>query len=137
LVDWDIDALEHRSAGICGRFYQSRLKHCFRSIRCNQLIDFSSESDETAGVDTQTIDTQLSQLQDQLQSISNSASFNGINLLVQTDPNTWSMQWTSSPAENVVTSFENDNGADTVGFTNLQLARLIHEAVFDKLTSVA
>jgi flagellin len=77
---------------------------------------------QTAGVDTSTIDTQLSQLQAQLRSISSSASFNGINLL-QTNggPEHWDTPWTSNPAENIVTSFSQGSGSDSVGTTSLQL----------------
>jgi flagellin len=78
----------------------------------NLLVDA-----QTAGQDTTTIDTQLQQLQQQLRTFSNTATFNGVNLLA-TD---------STASENVVTSFsKNSSGIDTVGFTDISLNQALY-----------
>jgi flagellin len=67
---------------------------------------------QTAGQDTATIDTQLTQLQQQLRTFSNTATFNGVNLLATN----------ATAQENVVTSFsKNASGIDTIGFTDISL----------------
>src|ERR1700712_1718815 len=76
----------------------------------NQMKDLVVSA-QTAGTDTTTIDTQLVQLQQQLRAFSNSATFNGVNLLA-----------TTSTTENVVTSFSKDSaGTVNVGTTNIAL----------------
>jgi flagellin len=72
---------------------------------------------QTAGQDTTTIDTQLQQLQQQLRTFSNTATFNGVNLLATS----------STASENVVTSFsKNSSGVDTVGFTDISLSQALY-----------
>ena len=78
----------------------------------NLLVDA-----QTAGQDTTTIDTQLQQLQQQLRTFSNTATFNGVNLLATS----------STASENVVTSFsKNSSGVDTVGFTDISLGQVLY-----------
>jgi flagellin len=78
----------------------------------NLLVDA-----QTAGQDTTTIDTQLQQLQQQLRTFANTATFNGVNLLATS----------SSASENVVTSFsKNSSGIDTVGFTDISLGQALY-----------
>jgi flagellin len=77
-------------------------------------------SAQTAGQDTSTIDTQMSQLQTQLRAFSNSATFNGVNLLAAA---------TGSAAESVVTSFSKSGTTDTVGTTNISLATSLYNGV--------
>jgi flagellin len=78
----------------------------------NLLVDA-----QTAGQDTTTIDTQLQQLQQQLRTFANTATFNGVNLLATS----------STASENVVTSFsKNSSGIDTVGFTDISLGQALY-----------
>jgi flagellin len=84
----------------------------------NQMKDLVVSA-QTAGTDTGTIDTQLVQLQQQLRAFSNSASFNGVNLLA-----------TSNATENVVTSFSKTaTGTVSVGTTNIALTKGLYGAV--------
>lgn len=74
-------------------------------------------SAQTAGQDTTTIDAQMVQLQQQLRSYANSATFNGVNLLATG----------STAAESVVTSFsQGTTGVDTVGFTTISLTTALY-----------
>ncbi len=88
----------------------------------NQMKDLVVSA-QTAGQDTGTIDTQMKQLQLQLRAFSNTATFNGVNLLA-----------TTSSTESVVTSFsKSTNGAgvptDTVGTTNISLATALYNGI--------
>jgi flagellin len=74
---------------------------------------------QTAGQDKTTIDTQLLQLQDQLRTYSNTATFNGVNLLA-----------TTQTGVNVVTSFSKDsNGLTSVGLTDISLTTPLYSGV--------
>jgi flagellin len=88
-------------------------------------------SAQTAGQDTSTIDTQLQQLQTQLRSYSNSASFNGVNLLTATGGST-----ATTNTFNVVTSFSRtiDGGTSTddVGLTNITLTQALYSSNADQ-----
>jgi flagellin len=79
----------------------------------NQMKDLVVTA-QTAGQDTSTIDTQMLQLQDQLRAFSNSATFNGVNLLATA--NTAAVN-----PQSVVTSFSKSGTTDTVGTTNISL----------------
>jgi flagellin len=74
-------------------------------------------SAQTAGQDTATIDTQMLQLQAQLRAFSNSATFNGVNLLA-----------TGANPQSVVTSFSKSGTTDTVGTTNISLTTALYSA---------
>ena len=77
----------------------------------NQMKDLIVTA-QTAGQNTKTIDTQILQLQNQLRTFANTATFNGVNLLAtsNTDP------------IDVVTSFSKDNaGIVTIGKTDIGL----------------
>ena len=77
----------------------------------NQMKDLVVSA-QTTGQNTKTIDTQIKQLQNQLRTFANTATFNGVNLLAtaSTDP------------VNVVTSFSKDKaGVVTVGTTDISL----------------
>jgi flagellin len=74
-------------------------------------------SAQTAGQDTSTIDTQMLQLQAQLRAFSNSATFNGVNLLA-----------TGVNPQSVVTSFSKSGTTDTVGTTNISLTTALYSA---------
>ena len=76
----------------------------------NQMKDLVVSA-QTAGQNTTTIDTQLLQLQNQLRTFSNTATFNGINVLAST----------TTTAVNVVTSFSKSGTTDTVGVTDIGL----------------
>jgi len=80
-------------------------------------------SAQTAGQDTTTIDTQLTQLQQQLRAYSNSANFNGVNLLA-----TSATSGSTSPFQ-VVTSFSQSGSTDTVGLTNVSLSEALYGGV--------
>jgi flagellin len=88
-------------------------------------------SAQTAGQDTSTIDTQLQQLQTQLRSYSNTASFNGVNLLTAT-------AGTSATTDtfNVVTSFSRSisgsTATDAVGLTNITLTQALYSSNADQ-----
>ena len=76
-------------------------------------------SAQQAGVNQTTVDGQIKELQGQLRSYANSASFNGVNLLA-----------TSSTTANVVTSFSRDAKNNvTVGTTNVALATALYSGV--------
>ena len=78
----------------------------------NQMKDLVVNA-ATAGQNNATIDTQLKQLQDQLRAFSNTATFNGVNLLAT--PST-------TVATNVVTSFSKTAaGIVTIGTTSIGL----------------
>ena len=78
----------------------------------NQMKDLVVNA-ATAGQNNATIDTQLKQLQDQLRAFSNTATFNGVNLLAT--PST-------TVATNVVTSFSKTaSGIVTIGTTSIGL----------------
>ena len=76
----------------------------------NQMKDLVVNA-QTAGQNTTTIDTQILQLQNQLRTFSNTATFNGVNLLATTN----------TTAVNVVTSFSKSDTTDTVGVTDIGL----------------
>jgi flagellin len=87
----------------------------------NQMKDLVVSA-QTAGQDPTTIDTQMVQLQQQLRAFSNSATFNGVNLLAT------SSTATSSP-ESVVTSFSKSGTTDSVGTTNISLTTALYGGV--------
>jgi flagellin len=76
-------------------------------------------SAQTAGQDPATINTQLSQLQAQLQSFSQTATFNGVNILAPSS--------TSTGDVFVVTSFSKDASNNvTVGSTDISLSTALY-----------
>lgn len=82
----------------------------------NQMKDLIVNA-QTAGQDPTTIDTQLAQLQQQLRTFANTATFNGVNLLATG----------STTPEAVVTSFsKNGSGIDTIGFTTISLTTALY-----------
>jgi flagellin len=92
----------------------------------NQMKDLVVTA-QTAGQDTTTIDTQMSQLQAQLRAFSNTATFNGVNLLATSST-------ASSAPQSVVTSFSkstDSSGVTTVsvGTTNISLTQALYGAV--------
>ena len=73
---------------------------------------------QTAGVNQQTIDTQIQQLQDQLRTYSNTATFNGVNLL------------TATSIENIVTSFSrSSDGGVSIGMIDVALTSSLYGGV--------
>ncbi|MGD0633083.1 MAG: flagellin [Beijerinckiaceae bacterium] len=87
-------------------------------------------SAQTAGQDTSTIDTQLQQLQTQLRTFSNSASFNGVNLLTATTGDA------TTNTFNVVTSFSRSvsgtTSTDSVGVTDISLTQALYSSNADQ-----
>ncbi|WP_158808115.1 flagellin [Beijerinckia sp. L45] len=84
----------------------------------NQMKDLVVTA-QTAGQDPSTINTQLSQLQAQLQSFSQTATFNGVNILAPSSASTGDVF--------VVTSFSKDaTGTVTVGSTDISLGTALY-----------
>ena len=91
----------------------------------NQMKDLVVSA-QTAGQDTTTIDTQLKQLQLQLRAFSNTATFNGVNLLATA---TTSGSTGALAPQLVVTAFSRTGSADAVGTTNISLDKALYGGV--------